>query len=83
MNDKQIYEATRQLSGTLRKARQSQWATELDEALGEGDVNNQKLGEIITVLRRLDRTSLPGVLGLSDTVSNLITEIDRFFKAKR
>ncbi|MDB5081121.1 MAG: hypothetical protein JWP00_3045 [Chloroflexi bacterium] len=83
MNANEIKEATQNLADTLRRARQTQWARELEDILAAGPANNQMIGEIVTVLRRLNTTSLPPMLGMSDTLSKLITDIEKFFKTKK
>lgn len=83
MNANELKEATQKLAENLRKARQTQWARELEDILAVGPANNQMLGEIITVLRRLNGTSLPPMLGMSDTLTKLIADIEKFFKTKK
>jgi hypothetical protein len=82
MKAKQIYEATDLLASHLRRARQSEWARELEEALNGESGDKQKVGQIILVLRRLNATNIPPLLGLSQTITNLISEIEAFFKVK-
>ena len=83
MDANQIREAADKLALQLRKARQSEWARELEEATGGESVNNQMVGQIILVLRRLNTTNIPPLLGMSESINGLIAEIDRFFKTKK
>ena len=71
------------MADTLRRARQTQWARELEDILAIGPANNQMMGEIITVLRRLNTTSLPPMLGMSENLAKLIADIEKFFKTKK
>ena len=82
MDANQIYEATDKLAGQLRRARQTQWARELEEALSGGSVDTLMLGQIILVLRRLNTTNIPPLLGMSQTINDLISEIERLFKVR-
>ena len=83
MDANELIESTWKLAGTLRRAKQTQWARELEDILGGKSPDNQKLGEIVAVLRRLNGTSLPPMLGLSDSLGQLITGIEKFFKTKK
>ncbi len=83
MNANEVKEATEKLAGTLRRTRQTEWARELEDALGDGPVTNQMLGDIMWVLRRLNGTSLPGILGNSETISQIISSIDKLFKTRK
>ena len=82
MDAKQIYEASDLLALQLRRARQSQWARELEEALSGESGDKQKVGQIILVIRRLNATNIPPLLGMSQNIISLISEIERFFKVK-
>jgi type II secretory pathway component PulF len=83
LNANELKEAAQKLADQLRKARQTQWARELEDILAAGPANNQMLGEIITVLRRLNTTNLPPMLGMSETLTKLIADIEKFFKTKK
>ena len=83
MDANELKEITQKMADTLRRARQTQWARELEDILAIGPANNQMMGEIITVLRRLNTTSLPPMLGMSETLAQLITDIEKFFKTKK
>jgi hypothetical protein len=79
----ELIDSSWKLAGTLRRARQTQWARELEDILDSKSPDNQKLGEIVTVLRRLNGTSLPPMLGLTDSLGQLISGIEKFFKTKK
>lgn len=83
MDSNELIETTQKLADSLRRARQTQWARELEDILASSSADNQKLGETIAVLRRLNGTSLPPMLGMSDTLGKLITDIEKFFKTKK
>lgn len=83
MDANQIREASDKLAAQLRRARQTEWARELEEATSGESVNNQMVGQIILVLRRLNTTNIPSQLGISPTIDSLMSEIDRFFKTKK
>ncbi len=83
MDANELKEITQKMADTLRRARQTQWARELEDILAIGPANNQMMGEIITVLRRLNTTSLPPMLGMSENLAKLIADIEKFFKTKK
>lgn len=83
MDANQIYEATDKLASQLRRARQTQWARELEDVLGGGSVDTLMVGQIILVLRRLNTTNIPPLLNMSQTINGLISEIEQFFKTKK
>lgn len=83
MDANELKDATQKLSDHLRRTRQTQWARELEDILNSASADNQKMGEIVTVLRRLNGTSLPPVLGISDSLAKLITDIEQFFRTKK
>ncbi len=83
MDANELKDITQKMADTLRRARQTQWARELEDILAIGPANNQMMGEIITVLRRLNTTSLPPMLGMSETLAKLIADIEKFFKTKK
>lgn len=83
MDANELKEITQKMADTLRRARQTQWARELEDILVIGPANNQMMGEIITVLRRLNTTSLPPMLGMSENLAKLIADIEKFFKTKK
>jgi hypothetical protein len=79
----ELKENTQKLADSLRRARQTQWARELEDILGGGSSDNQKLGEVVMVLRRLNGTTLPPMLGMSESLGKLIADIEKFFKTKK
>lgn len=83
MEANELIDSTWKLAGTLRRARQTQWARELEDILDGKSADNQKLGEVVAVLRRLSGTTLPPMLGMTDSLSQLISGIEKFFKTKK
>lgn len=83
MDANELKENVQSLADKLRRAKQTQWARELEDILDKTTPDNQKLGEVVTVLRRLNNTSLPPMLGMSDSLGKLIADIEKFFKPKR
>lgn len=83
MDATELKETTQKLSEHLRRTRQTQWASELEDILNSTSADNQKMGEIVTVLRRLSGTSLPPVLGITDSLAKLISDIEKYFKTKK
>lgn len=83
MDASELLQNVQKLADTLRRTRQTQWARELEDILASGSADNQKLGEIVTVLRRLNGTSLPPMLGMTESLPKLIGDIEKFFRAKR
>lgn len=79
----ELKETIQTLAEKLRRTKQTQWARELEDILDKTTPDNQKLGEAVTVLRRLNNTSLPPMLGMSDSLPKLITDIESFFRPKR
>lgn len=83
MDAEELKDNIQKLADNLRRARQTQWARELEDILAVGPANNKMMGEVVMVLRRLSGTSLPPMLGMSESLAKLIADIEKFFKTKK
>ena len=83
MDANELKDSIQKLAETLRRTKQTQWARELEDILASSSSDTQKLGESISVLRRLNGTSLPPMLGMTESLPKLITDIEKFFKTKK